>query len=81
MSSGEPLVTTDPGSTADLPLISVIMPYFNGEAYLHKAVDSVLQQTYSNVELIVIDDGSTDASKHILAEYTDRLILLEQAND
>lgn len=53
----------------DAALVSVVMPFFNVEAYLRKSVDSVLQQTISEVELILVDDGSVDASADIAEEY------------
>ena len=40
------------------PLVSIIMPVFNGELFLKKAIESVLSQTYSNWELLIVDDGS-----------------------
>ena len=49
-------------------LISIIMPCFNAEHYLHETVNCVLSQTYSNLELLIVDDGSTDASRNILSE-------------
>lgn len=58
--------------------ISVIMPCYNSERYLGEAVDCVLNQTYPNVELIVVDDGSTDRSLEILASYGDGLKVLTQ---
>jgi len=64
----------------EIPLISVIMPCYNAQAFLRQAVDSVLGQSYTRVELIVIDDGSTDQSKEILAEYGDRILTLQQSN-
>jgi glycosyltransferase involved in cell wall biosynthesis len=67
-----------PGQIAGL--ISVVMPCFNAETFVAQAVESVLQQTYPKVELIVVDDGSTDASLGILQRYGDRLTLLRQAN-
>lgn len=49
--------------------VSVIVPVFNSEAYLEKCLDSILSQTLDGVEVIVVDDGSTDASAEILAGY------------
>jgi glycosyltransferase involved in cell wall biosynthesis len=51
------------------PLISVIIPVYNGEKYLAKAIDSIQKQAYSPVEIIVIDDGSTDNSAAIAQSY------------
>ena len=51
------------------PLISVIMPVYNGEQYLEEAIDSILIQTWKNLELWVCDDCSTDATSKILEQY------------
>lgn len=53
----------------DLPLVSVVIPVYNAESYLAEAIDSVLSQDYPRIELIVLDDGSTDASRSIMEAY------------
>ncbi|MFC1480364.1 glycosyltransferase family 2 protein [Candidatus Omnitrophota bacterium] len=63
------------------PFFSVIIPTFNRRRFLEKAVDSVLGQTFTDLELIVIDDGSTDDTKQFISSYNDkRLTYLYQAN-
>ena len=54
-----------------LPLVSVIIPLYNREKTIQRAVDSVLNQTYTNIEVIVVDDGSTDDSVKMLHKYVD----------
>jgi glycosyltransferase involved in cell wall biosynthesis len=56
------------------PLISVIMPVYNCEKYLKEAIESVLSQTYQNVELVIVNDGSTDSSKEIILSFKDSRI-------
>ena len=51
------------------PKISVIVPVYNVEKYLHKCIDSILVQTFTDFELLLIDDGSTDKSGDICDEY------------
>lgn len=55
-----------------MPLVSVIMPIYNTEEYLAEALDSVINQTYQNIEIICINDGSTDTSLQILEEYAQK---------
>jgi glycosyltransferase involved in cell wall biosynthesis len=62
------------------PLISVIIPNYNYGRYLSEAIDSVLNQSYAQVELIVVDDGSTDDSEGVLRSYGDRLKWFRQQN-
>ena len=52
-----------------IPLISVLLPVHNGEKYLNESIDSVLAQSFTNFELIMINDGSTDNSQHILRKF------------
>lgn len=54
---------------SDLPLISVIVPVYNAEQYLAKCIESILAQTYSNFELLLVDDGSKDASLDCCNNY------------
>lgn len=54
------------------PLISVIVPIYNAEAYLHKCIDGILTQTLSDFQLILVDDGSTDKSPQICDDYAHR---------
>lgn len=61
------------------PLISVILPVYNGSRYLSKSIESVLNQSYKNLELIIVDDGSGDESLNIARNYKeddDRIIIL-----
>ena len=52
-----------------MPAISVIVPVYNTEQYLHRCIDSILAQTFSDFELLLVDDGSTDASGAICDDY------------
>ena len=53
-------------------LVSVIMTVYNGEQYLAEAADSILRQSFADFEFIIIDDGSTDSTPQILADYAKR---------
>ncbi len=56
------------------PLVSVILPVYNGEKYLAEAVESILSQSYQNFELVIIDDGSKDKSQEIIKRFKDKRI-------
>ena len=56
-------------AASPIPLVSIALPVYNGEKYLAVALDSILAQTFTNFELIVIDDGSTDGTLKILRKY------------
>lgn len=60
--------------------VSVIIPNFNYGRFLKKTIDSVLEQTYPHIEIIVIDNGSTDNSREILERYGDRITIIFQTN-
>ena len=64
-------------------LISIIIPVYNVEKYLRRCVDSVLGQTYDKLEIILVDDGSTDNSGRICDEYREkdqRIIVIHKEN-
>ncbi|EAW38412.1 glycosyltransferase [Lyngbya sp. PCC 8106] len=65
---------------SNLPKVSVIIPAYNCENYIEQAVKSVLEQTYTDYEVIVIDDGSTDNTKNILSPYLDIIQYVYQSN-
>jgi glycosyltransferase involved in cell wall biosynthesis len=62
------------------PLVSVIIPVFNGERFLREAVESVLAQKYSPVEIIIVDDGSTDGTATVARSLPETVRYLRQTN-
>jgi glycosyltransferase involved in cell wall biosynthesis len=62
------------------PLVSVVIPVYNGQPYLRQAIESALGQTYAPLEVIAVNDGSTDGSAGEIACYGDRVVALHQAN-
>jgi glycosyltransferase involved in cell wall biosynthesis len=57
------------------PLVSICIPVYNGEKFLHRAICSALNQTYANTEIIIVDDRSTDHSWNIIETFDDRRIV------
>jgi glycosyltransferase involved in cell wall biosynthesis len=62
------------------PVVSCVVPVFNGERYLGEALDSILAQTYRPLEVIVADDGSTDDTAGVMRRYGDRIRCVQQAH-
>lgn len=63
-----------------MPKVSVIIPTYNCEKYICEAIDSVLNQTFQDFEIIVVNDGSTDNTKDVLAKYNGRIRYFYQEN-
>ena len=65
-------------------LVSIIVPVYKAEKYIHRCIDSLLAQTYKNIEVVLVDDGSTDLSRKIADEYAkkeDRIKVIHQENE
>jgi glycosyltransferase involved in cell wall biosynthesis len=62
------------------PLVSAIIPVYNGEKYVREAVESVLKQTYPNLECIVVDDGSQDATPEVVKRFGERVRYIRKTN-
>ncbi len=62
------------------PLVTILIPVYNGEKFIRDAIDSALNQTYNNIEILVVNDGSTDSTEEILKEYGDRIRFISKPN-
>jgi glycosyltransferase involved in cell wall biosynthesis len=74
----EPSTPPHPDPERPAPLVSIVVPVFNGAAYLRESLDSLLRQSYTPVELLVYDDASTDETPAIIAAYGDRVRAFRQ---
>ena len=61
-------------------LVSIVIPVYNSEQFLKESLESIINQTYSNIEIICINDGSTDNSLEILKSYSDKITIISQKN-
>lgn len=69
--------------TEKKPIVSIVVPVYNVESYLDKCLQSICNQTYSKIEIILVNDGSTDNSERIMEKWSekdDRIIILHQEN-
>ncbi len=62
------------------PLVSIVIPVYNGEDYLEEAIESALHQTYENIEILVVNDGSTDRTEQIAKAYGDKIRYFHKPN-
>ena len=62
------------------PLVSVIIPVYNVEAYIERSINCILSQTYKNIELILVNDGSTDNSLEIMHKFSDCCLIIDKNN-
>jgi len=60
--------------------VTIVIPVYNAEKFLAQSIDSILNQTYRNIEILVIDDGSTDNSLKILQNHSDKITIISQPN-
>jgi hypothetical protein len=74
-------ITSEPLVISSSTLVSVVVPVHNGARYLAEALDSVLAQTHRQLEILVVDDGSTDDTPAVVARYGERLRLLRHADN
>ena len=67
-----------------MPAVSIVIPVYNIGKYLEKCLDSVVAQTFPDIEIIVVNDGSTDNSPEIIARYADkdsRIVVIDKSNE
>lgn len=62
------------------PLVSIVIPVYNGEEYIKEAIESALNQTYKNIEIIVVNDGSTDNSEKVILGFKDKVRYFKKEN-
>lgn len=66
--------------TIDSPLVSVVIPTYNRSYSLQSTIDSVIKQTYKNIEIIIVDDGSTDNTKNLVTTFGGEIVYIQKAH-
>lgn len=81
----ETQITQEPKPKPQIPLVSVVIPMYNVQPYITQSIQSVLSQTYSNIEIILVDDASTDDTGHIanqfMVQYPEKISYMRQAKN
>ena len=62
------------------PAITIIVPVYNTEKYLRECLESLVHQSFQNIEILLINDGSTDKSQNIIDEYSEKIYLCNRNN-
>jgi glycosyltransferase involved in cell wall biosynthesis len=73
-------ITGEPSETQRAPRVSVVIPTYNSARFLREAIQSVLNQTYSDFEVVIIDDGSTDDTESVVRSFGERVSYVKQPN-
>jgi glycosyltransferase involved in cell wall biosynthesis len=76
MTTANPLLGCFPSPKTENPLVSVLIPAYNAEKWISQSIESALAQTYSPIEVIVVDDGSTDGTLNEIRKFGDRVRLI-----
>ena len=62
------------------PLVSAVIPTYNHAHFLGDAINSAIDQTYPNVEILVVDDGSTDNTQEVISKFAEQVVYIRQEN-
>lgn len=79
--AGRRMTQVSPAETLRVPLVSILVPSFNGAKFLREALDSILAQSYPRIEVLLLDDASTDDTEAIAASYAGRISYVRQPSN